>query len=57
LLPVPHDGRRARALLAPLSERARVSGGAPSDAELLDAALAAYELSLDAVAPLVAWLT
>lgn len=56
LLPLPNNWRRARAVLAPLSERAR-SNNAPSDAELLDAALAAYELTLDAVAPLVAWLT
>jgi hypothetical protein len=57
LLPMPGNWRRARALLAPLSERARSAANAPGDAELLDAALAAYELDLDAVAPLVAWLT
>jgi hypothetical protein len=57
LLPLPGNWRRARAILAPLAERARSSNDAPSDAELLDATLAAYELSLDAVAPLVAWLT
>jgi hypothetical protein len=55
LLPLPADWRRARTLLAPLSERAR-DGDVPSDAELLDVVLRAYRLTLDDVAPLVAWM-
>ncbi|MGH7617834.1 MAG: Eco57I restriction-modification methylase domain-containing protein, partial [Gemmatimonadaceae bacterium] len=56
LLPVPADWTRARTLLARLSERAH-AGRTVSDAELLDASLAAYEISRDAVAPLVAWMS
>jgi hypothetical protein len=56
LLPLPADWPRARDLLAPLAERARTAVGPPSDTELLDAALAAYELDLEQVAPLVAWM-
>ena len=54
LLPVPADWSRARAVLAPLGERARC-GSPPSELELLDAALAAYGLEAEVVAPLVAW--
>ena len=54
LLPIPSDWPRARALLAPLAERA-LMGGTPSDAELLDAACAAYRLRPRDVAPLLAW--
>ena len=54
LLPVPSDWPRARALLAPVAERALV-GRAPSDAELLDATCAAYRLRPQDVAPLLAW--
>lgn len=57
LLPLPSDWPRARAILAPLAERAVQHERAPSNAELLDAALAAYELRLDDVAPLVAWMS
>jgi Eco57I restriction-modification methylase len=54
LLPVPHDWDRARALLAPVFPCPNTHAP-PSDHELLDAALRAYELPADAVAPLVAW--
>jgi hypothetical protein len=54
LLPVPHDWPRARELLAPLGTRAW-SGDAPSKAELLDAALRAYRVRADDLAPLIAW--
>ena len=57
LLPLPSDWLRARALLAPLAERALAASGAPSECELLEATLAAYELELDDVAPLVAWMS
>ena len=57
ILPLPSDWRRARAILAPLAERAVQHACAPGDAELLDATLAAYELHLDDVAPLVAWMS
>jgi N-6 DNA Methylase len=56
LLPVPPNWNRARTLLAPLSERAH-AGSAPNDMELLDAAIAAYEIDREAVAPLVAWMS
>jgi hypothetical protein len=54
LLPIPTDWPRARALLAPLAERA-VLGTPPNDTELLDAACRAYHLKHDDVAPLLAW--
>ena len=56
LLPLPSDWHRARETLAPLSRRAH-DGAAPSDAELLDTALESYRVSLDLVAPLVAWMS
>jgi hypothetical protein len=54
LLPVPSDWDRARDVLAPIGERARL-GWRPSEIELFDASLAAYQLAADDVAPLVAW--
>lgn len=54
LLPIPHRWERARALLAPLGERA-LRRPAPSDAELLEASAEAYGIGVDEVAPLVAW--
>jgi hypothetical protein len=54
VFPLPSNWARARELLAPLGESARVHP--PGEAELLDAVLAAYELDLDRVAPLVAWM-
>ncbi|HVX41439.1 MAG TPA: hypothetical protein VHB25_17875, partial [Gemmatimonadaceae bacterium] len=53
LLPLPRDWARARDVLGALGERAARS--APGDRELLDAALDAYELEHDDVAPLIAW--
>jgi hypothetical protein len=56
LLSVPADWTRARAILAPLSERAH-GGDTLRDAELLEAAADAYEIECSAVAPLVAWMS
>jgi hypothetical protein len=54
LLPVPADWERARAVLAPLGERGR-RGEPLTERELFDASVAAYRLTRDEVAPLVAW--
>jgi hypothetical protein len=54
LLPLPTDWQRARDLLAPLGERARL-GARPTEIDLLDASLAAYGLHNEEIAPLVAW--
>ncbi len=54
LLPLPRDWERARALLAPLAERALL-GDAPTDEELLVTTCRAYRLRRDEVAPLIAW--
>ena len=56
LLPVPTNWSRARSVLACLSERGH-DGAPPSETELLDAAVEAYEIDLDVVAPLVAWMS
>jgi hypothetical protein len=55
LLPVPSDWRRARECLAPLGERAML-GDAPTQDEMLAAALSAYELELRDVEPLLSWM-
>ncbi|PYP80924.1 MAG: hypothetical protein DMD35_03720 [Gemmatimonadetes bacterium] len=54
LLPLPRDWPRARALLAPLAERA-IRDEPPSTHELLDAVCEAYRLKQADVAPLLAW--
>jgi hypothetical protein len=54
LLPLPRDWARARALLAPLTERA-LRGHPPTNDELLTAACEAYRLRRADIAPLVAW--
>ncbi|HEU4628390.1 MAG TPA: N-6 DNA methylase [Gemmatimonadaceae bacterium] len=54
LLPLPRDWPRARALLAPLAERAW-GGEPPPDDELHAALLRAYGLDAALVAPLLAW--
>lgn len=54
LLPIPRDWARARAILAPLTERALL-GHAPTSDELLAAACRAYRLRRADVAPLIAW--
>jgi hypothetical protein len=56
LLPVPANWHRARKILAPISERAH-RGSHPTDSELLDAAIDAYEVEREDVAPLVAWMS
>ena len=56
LLPIPTDWPRARALLAPIGAAARDGIRSPSEATLLEAALAAFGVSHDDVAPLVAWM-
>ena len=54
LLPIPHDWPRARALLAPLGRRG-MQGDAPSDAELLAAAVRAFRVRSADIEPLVSW--
>ena len=54
LLPIPADWTKARAILAPIAERARL-GKPPTTDELLVAACHAYRLRRSDVAPLVAW--
>jgi hypothetical protein len=54
LLPLPRDWMRARAVLAPLAERALL-GDPPTDEALLAAACHAYRLRRADVAPLIAW--
>jgi hypothetical protein len=54
LLPVPRDWPAARAILAPVAERA-AHGGVVPDVELLDAALRAYRVRHADLAPLLAW--
>lgn len=54
LLPLPTNWQRARDLLAPLGERARL-GARPTEIDLLDASLSAYGLDNEEIAPLVAW--
>lgn len=56
LLPIPLDWHRARERLAPLSI-AGCLGAPPSDVDLLDAAVSAYGVRVDDVAPLVAWMS
>jgi methylase of polypeptide subunit release factors len=55
LLPVPEDWIVARERLAPLGERASL-GDAPTQAELLEAALRAYGLQLHEIQPLLSWM-
>ena len=55
LLPMPRDWSRARELLSPLGARGRL-GDAPSDETLLEAAIAAYDVTRADVAPLVGWM-
>lgn len=54
LLPLPREWECAREHLAPLGARG-MSGDAPSDTELLRAALDAYRLTLEDVQPLLSW--
>ena len=54
LLPLPTDWARARAVLAPLAERAML-GTPPSARTLLDATCAAYHVSRSAMHPLLEW--
>lgn len=54
LLPIPSDWKRARTILAPISERA-ILGDLPTRDELLVAACHAYRLRRCDVAPLVTW--
>jgi hypothetical protein len=54
LFPLPRDWERARALLAPCTERA-LGGDVPSQDELLDVAARAFRVRRADVAPLVAW--
>jgi hypothetical protein len=54
LLPLPSTWHEARALLAPIGERA-AAGEPPSDAELLDAVTRAFGIRRAAIAPLLDW--
>jgi hypothetical protein len=54
LLPVPANWPRARALLAPLGERA-MQGDVGTDQEILNAVLDAYQLELVQVQRLLCW--
>lgn len=54
LLPLPRDWARARALLAPLAERA-ILGVAPSPLELTAATCDAYRVAASAMEPLLGW--
>jgi hypothetical protein len=54
LLPIPVDWPRARALLAPIGERA-MQGDVSADEEILDAVLDAYQLDLVQVKHLLNW--
>jgi hypothetical protein len=56
LLPVPADWTRARAILAPISQRAH-NGGQIGENDLFDAVVDAYQIDCDVVAPLVAWMS
>jgi hypothetical protein len=55
LLPIPRDWSRVRSELAIISRRAH-GGETIGDSELLTASAKAYGVSIDAVAPLVAWM-
>lgn len=54
MLPVPMRWNRARKILAPLGERA-MEGDIPSDDDLLEAALNAYQVRRDKVQALLTW--
>jgi len=54
LLPVPTDWDRAREALAPLGE-AGACGRSPSEQELLDASLEAYDADRRTMAAIIAW--
>jgi hypothetical protein len=54
LLPIPREWDRARALLAPVS-RSALEGHPPSDADLLEATLDAYDIQQADVESLLEW--
>jgi len=54
IVPLPARWDRARAIMAPIAERA-IQGDEPSRDDLLDATLSAYDLSLSEVEPLLEW--
>ena len=54
LLPLPTDWAHARAVMAPLAERALLDD-VPSEEELILAACSAYRIRREHVAPLLAW--
>ena len=56
LLPIPADWARARDILAPFAERAR-DGFKPSENDLFDASLEAFDIDRDDVEPLVEWMS
>jgi hypothetical protein len=56
LLPIPTDWKRARDILAPLGERG-CRGIPPSEADLLEASLDAFQVERTVVEPLVEWMS
>jgi hypothetical protein len=56
LLPIPARWDRARSILAPLGERG-CRGSAPSESELFDASVAAFDVAREDVEPLVEWMS
>jgi hypothetical protein len=55
LLPLPRHWEQRRSPLAELAERARRDPGAVSGSELLEASIAAFDLTRHQVDPLLAW--
>ncbi|MEO7083268.1 MAG: hypothetical protein ABI442_17400, partial [Gemmatimonadaceae bacterium] len=53
-LPIPRDWKRARGILASLGERGR-AGDSPSETDLFDATIEAFDVERDEAAALVAW--
>jgi hypothetical protein len=54
LLPLPRQWAHARAVMAPIAERA-AGGTPPSESQLTETVIEAYRLDLDTIRPLLAW--
>ena len=57
LMPVPKDWPRARDALAPLAVRGAKTSAPPSESDLFEAALDAFQLVREDVEPLVEWMS
>ena len=57
LMPVPKDWPRARDALAPLAVRGAKTSLPPSESDLFEAALDAFQLVREDVEPLVEWMS